>query len=135
MNNPKEIRWKQRFTNYEKSFLLLERTLKIPKPSEAEKGGLIQFYETTFELGWKVMKDYLESQGHTVSSPRDVIKTAFQAEVISDGEKWMQALEDRNLTTHVYDEEVANRIIDQIRNIYFILLQHLYIFFKDESQQ
>jgi len=135
MNHPKEIRWKQRFTNFEKSFQLLERTLKIPKPSEAEKGGIIQFYETTIELGWKIMKDYLESQGYKPVSPRDVIKTALQAELITDGEKWMQALEDRNLTAHVYDEEMANQIVKQIRNSYFIMLQHLYVFFKNESQK
>ena len=64
MNHPKEIRWKQRFTYFEKSFQLLERTLKIPKPSEAEKGGIIQFYKTTLELSLNLMKDYLESIGY-----------------------------------------------------------------------
>ncbi len=56
MNN-KEIRWKQRFINFEKAFMLLERTLKIKTPSEAEKGGIIQFYEVAFEISWKLIKD------------------------------------------------------------------------------
>ena len=59
MENKKEIRWKQRFVNFEKTFLLLERTVKIGELSEAERGGLIQFYEVSFELSWKTMKDYL----------------------------------------------------------------------------
>ncbi len=57
MNKSKDIRWKQRFQNFEKSFLLLKRTLEIKKPSEAERGGLIQFYEMTFELVWKLLRD------------------------------------------------------------------------------
>ena len=50
----KDIRWKQRFQNYEKAFLLIKRTLEIQNPSEAEKGGIIQFYEMAFELAWKL---------------------------------------------------------------------------------
>jgi len=50
MNQDKQIRWKQRFESFEKSFHLLERTMSIAEPSEAERGGLIQFYEMAFEL-------------------------------------------------------------------------------------
>jgi len=71
-----DIRWQQRFHNYEKAFLLLERALTIAAPSEVERGGIIQFYEMAFELAWKVMKDYLEQLGFTVNSPRDAIKQA-----------------------------------------------------------
>lgn len=46
----KEIRWKQRFENFDKSFQVLERTIAIENPSEAERGGLIQFFEVSFEL-------------------------------------------------------------------------------------
>ena len=49
----KSTRWQQRFENFEKAYKLLERTLQIKNPSEAEKGGLIQFYEVAFELAWK----------------------------------------------------------------------------------
>ena len=56
MNDLKEIRWKQRYNNFEKSFNLLDRSLKIQNPTEAERGGIIQFYETTFELSWKLMR-------------------------------------------------------------------------------
>ncbi len=125
MNN-KEIRWKQRFVNFEKAFKLLERTLGIESPSEAEKGGIIQFYEVCFELSWKTVKDYLESEGYLVKSPKQAIKTAFQTELINKGELWLEALADRNLTSHTYDEATTNAIIKKIRNNYFGLIEDLY---------
>ena len=85
MKNLKEIRWKQRFVNFEKAYFLLARTVKIANPTEAEKGGLIQFYEMAFELAWKVQKDYLEYNGFTVKSPRATIKQAFQSDIITNG--------------------------------------------------
>ncbi len=126
----KELRWKQRFVNFEKAFHLLERTLDIENPSEAEKGGLIHFYETCFELAWKSMRDYLENEGYEVKSPRQTIKQAFQIELIADGELWLNALEDRNQTEHIYDELIIDQIISKIRNVNFKLLNTLFLFFK-----
>ena len=134
MNDKKVIRWKQRFINFEKSFKLLERTLSIPTPSEAEKGGIIQFYEVCFELSWKTVKDYLESEGFLVKSPKQVIKQAFQIEIIEDGELWLSALDDRNLTTHIYDEATIDNIIAKIREDYFRLLANLYSFFQEKNE-
>lgn len=121
-----DIRWQQRFHNYEKAFLLLERALTIAAPSEVERGGIIQFYEMAFELAWKVMKDYLEQLGFTVNSPRDAIKQAFQANILDDGQLWMDALSDRNLTTHTYDENKAIEVVAKIRADYFPALRQLY---------
>lgn len=123
-------RWKQRFQNYENSFKLLERTNNIKNPSEAEQGGLIQFYEVSFELAWKTLKDYLESEGFIVKSPRQTIKQAFQMEIIEDGEKWLEALDDRNLTTHIYNSEIAERVVKRIKNDYYPLLKKLYNYLK-----
>jgi nucleotidyltransferase substrate binding protein (TIGR01987 family) len=131
----KDIRWKQRFQNYEKAFLLIKRTLEIQNPSEAEKGGIIQFYEMAFELAWKLMKDYLEEVGYTVNSPREAIKQAFQAGIIKDGQKWIEALEDRNLTTHTYDESIAEKVVSAIRTLYFPILMQLYSFMKKELKK
>ncbi len=95
-----DIRWIQRFQNFEKTFLLLQETLQIKNPSVAERAGLIQFFEMTFELAWKLLKDYEEEEGFTVKSPRDAIKQAFQANIITAGHTWIDALTDRNLITH-----------------------------------
>lgn len=130
---PQDIRWKQRFQNFERSYQLLEDTLRISRPSDAERAGLIQFFEMTFELGWKLMKDYLEDQGFSVNSPKEAIKQAFQSELIEDGHGWVDALNDRNLTTHTYQEETAVKVEQKIRNDYFTLLQALYEQFKDKQ--
>ena len=132
MNEGKDIRWKQRFQNYEKSFFLLKRALEIKNPSEAEMGGLIQFYEMTFELAWKMLKDYLSEQGFNINSPREAIKQAFQSEIIDNGQEWIDALEDRNLTTHTYDEEIAEKVVRSIKESYYPLLNDLYTRFIKE---
>lgn len=134
MENKKEIRWKQRFVNFEKAFNLLDRTVKIENLSEVEKGGLIQFYEVCFELAWKIMKDYLESEGYIVKTPKQTIRQAFQIELIDDGELWLMALEDRNLTSHTYDESTTDKIVNKILNEYFPAIEKLYQFFKKENE-
>lgn len=88
----KNIRWKQRFQNFKHAFEVLERAVKIPTPNEAEKGGIIQFYEVAFELAWKTLKDYLKSEGFIVKSPREALKKAFQLEIIIKGELWLEVM-------------------------------------------
>lgn len=121
-----DIRWQQRFHNYEKAFLLLERALTIATPTEVERGGIIQFYRMAFKLAWKFMKDYLEYQGYTVNSPRDAIKLAFQANILDDGQLWLDVLSDRNLTTHTYEEIRAIEVVAKIKSDYFPALQQLH---------
>jgi len=126
--NNKDIRWIQRLQNFTNSLEALNRAVDIEEPSETEKGGVIQFYEVTFELAWKTLKDYLESEGFLLKSPRETIKQAFQMEIIVNGEEWLEALDDRNLTTHIYDNEVANQVVNKIKNKYFGLLKKLHSF-------
>ena len=130
----KEIRWKQRFVNFEKAFRTLERTVAIENPSEAERGGLVQFFEVTFELSWKTLKDYLEADGFQVKSPREVLKQAFQSGIIQDGHVWMEALEDRNLTAHTYNEETALKIDRLIREHYFPAIVALHEILKSKAE-
>ena len=125
MEHNSDIRWKQRFENFEKAYRLLERTLEIPNPSEAERAGLIHFFEMAFELSWKLMRDYLQEQGFVINSPKQAIKQAFQSDLIRDGHTWIDALNDRNLTLHTYEESNAVDIEGRIRNDYFPLLRQL----------
>lgn len=118
-------RWQQRFQNFERAFLLLEEATHIKKPSVVESAGMIQFFEMTFELGWKVLKDYLEEGGYIVKSPREAIKLAFQQSIVLNGEQWLQALGDRNLTVHIYNETQAEQIEKHIRCDYYPLLKAL----------
>ncbi len=126
-----DIRWKQRYDNFNKSFLLLKQSLDISNPDITQRAGIIQFFEVTFELGWKTLKDFLLENGfNNINSPRDTIKTAFNAEYIKEGHIWLEALKDRNLSTHTYEEEFASQIEKNIRENYFNLLTDLKEFFE-----
>ena len=130
--NPQDIRWQQRFSNFEKAILLLDKTVQMEVITDIERAGMIQFFEVAFELAWKTLKDYLEAQGFQLTSPRDTIKTALQAGLINDGYGWMDALEDRNLTTHTYDEVTSLKVESLIRTKYFPLLDELYQTLKNK---
>ena len=126
MSEFKDIRWRQRFTNFEKSYKSLSKYIDIPIETELERAGIIQLFEISFELAWKLMKDYLEFQQLIVKSPREAIKQAYQIELIDDGHIWIDALTDRNLTVHTYDEELAKKMVEDISTIYYPQLKKLY---------
>lgn len=132
-----DIRWKQRFQQYSNAFTLLQNAISIQHPSVVERAGIIQFFEMAFELAWKLLKDYQVAEGYQINSPRSAIKQAFQSELIEQGHAWIQALEDRSLTTHTYNESTAQLVEDKIRHDYFPLLEQLHASFservKDES--
>lgn len=131
-----DIRWQQRFQNFEKSFSYLEQAIDIEDPEIVQRAGLIQFFEMTFELAWKTLKDYLESQGFLdVNSPRTVLKKAFEIGLIGDGHQWLQCLQDRNLTSHTYNEEIASEIETTIRQTYYPLLHQLHRTFKEMANE
>ncbi|SFE82088.1 nucleotidyltransferase substrate binding protein [Thermophagus xiamenensis] len=122
-----DIRWKQRYNNYKKALEQLSRFLKHTTLNEMEEQGLIQAFEYTFELAWKTLQDVLEEESgyEGIKGPRPVIKQAFKDGLISDGEKWMEMLKDRNRSSHTYDEDTAQEIIDAIRQVYYSLFCQL----------
>ena len=121
-----DIRWKQRFRNFNKSLELLESALNIEQPDVVQKAGIVQFFKMCCELSWKVMKDYLEDQGFTeIGTPRNAIKKSFEIGLVEDGHAWMDLLVDRNLSVHTYDEEKANSLDLLIHTKYIQLFQKL----------
>ncbi|MEN0648171.1 nucleotidyltransferase substrate binding protein [Caldifermentibacillus hisashii] len=112
--------------NFKKSYQLLEKYSSLELTSEIEKAGLIQFFEITFDLALKVLKDYLEAQGYIVKSPRETIKQAYQMEIIDEGHAWIEALSSRNQTTHTYDEQFTEKFVQDIQQVYFPLFKSLY---------
>ena len=133
-----DIRWKQRFQNYEKAFKRLSRAIEVVKSAPDDdllQSGLVQTYEYTFELAWKTLKDYLTLEGFEVRSPRETIRQGFQSGYIMNGEDWLQALADRNLTTYIYDDEIIARVLSGIFERYFFLLQDFYISFKEKAYE
>ncbi len=124
----KDIRWVQRFSNYRKALLQLGKAVAIVSAQKSRgdadklmEEGLIQRYEYTHELAWKVMKDYAEYQGLTdIVGSRDAVRQTLQAGLISD-ERWMDSIRDRNLTSHNYDDDTAVAIVANIINVYYPL--------------
>ena len=113
-----DIRWLQRFANYTKALQSLADAVALAgeRPlSKLEQQGLIQAFEFTHELGWNVLKDYLEQQGiFGLIGSRDASRSAFQNGLITDGEAWMDMIEKRNLSSHTYNLAVANTLSEAI---------------------
>lgn len=125
-----DIRWVQRYSNFRKALAKMSEAIDIVAEKynwqdsidELLKEGLIQRFEYTHELAWKVMKDYEEYQGYNnIRGSRDAIRLALQIGIIEDKE-WLETIEDRNLTSHNYDEEVAEDVFISIVNDYYPLL-------------
>lgn len=131
MDKLKTIRWQQRFQNLVKAFSQLKRGLAIEAPSDIEQQGVIQSFEFTFELSWKTLKDYLESQGVICQFPREVIKLAFQHQIISEGELWLDMLGKRNLLAHTYDEDIAMEAYRLIKQSFAPQIENLVQWFQE----
>ena len=127
-----DIRWKQRFQNFDKAFSMLSEFMAKGDLNKFEEQGLVQCFEYTFELSWKTMKDYLELSGFSVKSPRETIQTAFQNGMIADGHTWIDALDKRNIMAHTYNDTTAREAVDLIRTKYFLLLKHLHDLLEKE---
>ena len=121
-----DVRWKQRFSNFEKAMGLLGSGLAQPRLSKLEKEGVIQRFEYTFELAWKTLQDHLRHGGIESGLPRDVIKQAFAGGLIKDGQTWIEMLESRNLMSHTYDEASFEKAFERIREQYFTALKQVF---------
>lgn len=117
-----DIRWKQRHANYLKALKTLKAAVALARErplSELEQQGLIQSYEYTHELAWKLLKDYLEAQGFSgLVGSKNATREAFKNGLITEGEIWMEMIDDRNLTSHTYDKDTADSIVANILNKY-----------------
>lgn len=123
----KEKRWQQRFENFEKAYRQLDSAIQsFDSLNVLEKEGLIQRFEYTSELAWKMLKDYLESEGVTATFPREVIKSSFHYGLIEDGEIWMDMLEKRNLLTHTYNEKRFEFAVKRIKDSYYAAIAQVY---------
>lgn len=120
-----DIRWQQRLANYQRALARLQSAVDLShtRPlSELEQQGLIQAFEFTHELAWKVMKDYLRSLGmNDLIASRDSTRAAFSAELITDGEVWMDMIKSRNLSSHTYNLDIANAVVKDVVERYIVL--------------
>jgi nucleotidyltransferase substrate binding protein (TIGR01987 family) len=130
-----DIRWKQRFSNFQKAMKLLGEALALEDPSDLEIEGMIQRFEYTFELAWKTLKDYLEEKGYAdLVGSRDSIRLAFANGIIDEGETWMEMISDRNLSSHLYEQQIAQRIATDIRERYHPCFIRLLNYLEHKAQ-
>ena len=126
-----DIRWKQRFANFNRAFLLLRDAVDNDRStlSQLEKEGIIKRFEYTFELAWKVLKDKMEDDGLFLDqiSPKAVVRQAFAAKYINDPDTWLKMIGDRNLMSHTYDFVKFEAVIQSIADDYLPMLQEWYL--------
>ena len=100
-------------------------------PLSSVRDGVIQRFEFCAELAWKTMREYLLDQGYTeINSPKAVIRQAFAYGMIEDADGWVRLMNDRNLTSHVYDEKTAEEIFRRIETVYLALFDAALISMK-----
>ena len=116
---------KNKFNNFSLAMDRLTEVVLESKKAPSNtfvQDSLIQRFEFTFELSWKTMQEYLSYSGKSVALPRDIITTSNGVGLISNGEKWLAAMLDRNKTSHIYDQEIANQVCHKIQETYYDLL-------------
>ena len=129
-NENQDTRWKQRFSNFSRALSLLREAMEedLFSLKQLEKEGIIQRFEYTFELAWKVLKDKMEFDGIVLDqiSPKAVVRQAFAAKYINDPDTWLKMIGDRNLMSHTYDFMKFEAVIQSIADAYLPMLDEWY---------
>lgn len=128
-----DIRWKQRFDNFTRALHQLRLAVELSQQrplSDLEKQGVIQAFGVVHELAWNVLKDFLEFEGiQGIVGSRETVREAFKRALLDDGELWMDMIEKRNLSSHAYNQALADElvriIIDGYYPAFLALQQHM----------
>ncbi|MCG8541463.1 MAG: nucleotidyltransferase substrate binding protein [Clostridia bacterium] len=120
-------RVRQKYENSLKALAKLKELQdKKTLDSDIFRDALIQRFEFTFELIWKLLKAYLEEEGiQNINSPKSVLKAAYANHLINEESIWIDMLKDRNLTSHIYTEKTAIEISRKIIDDYIPLFKRL----------
>lgn len=100
-----------RLETLERALATLEEALAQPF-SVIVRDATIQRFEYTFELAWKLFRKVARIEGLEVNSPRQAIRAAYDAGLLEDIDLWFELLEDRNRTSHTYDESTATQVFE-----------------------
>lgn len=124
-----DIRWKQRFNNYLKALQTLTEAVALAEQrdlSNLEEQGMIHRFESTHELAWNVLKDYLEEQGIAgIIGSKNATREAFKNGLIEDGEAWMDMIKARNLGSHTYNLKTAEAIVEDVVTRFYPAFQQM----------
>ncbi|MFZ4098770.1 MAG: HI0074 family nucleotidyltransferase substrate-binding subunit [Chlamydiia bacterium] len=133
-------RWLCRFDNFQRAFILLRACVEDMGEREftqLEKEGVIRRFGYTWELSWKVLKDYLEHKGIVLDTvtPAAVLREALAAKIIDRGDVWMRALDARSGISDTCDLKTFERIILEIRHYYLAILGELYLYLLQKQTE
>ena len=109
----------ENFNNAYRMYDLAHSAYTNDKKNDINRLAIVQAFEVVFELGWKVIKDYLAIQGIEKYTPRDVIKSAFSANILPNAQIWIDMSNDRNSSSHEYNQDKVNIILDKISTEYY----------------
>jgi nucleotidyltransferase substrate binding protein (TIGR01987 family) len=119
----KEIRWQQRFSNFNSALAQLAQAIVLSHQRELsnlEQQGTIQAFEYTYEIAWNLLKDFYEYQGtQGIQGSRDAVREAFNKGLITEGEVWFDMIKKRSLTVHTYNQELSQEIFASIVTSYY----------------
>ena len=119
-------RWIERLATFQKAMLKLSDVVSLYHQhplNEYERDSLIKRFEFTYEMAWKLMMSYEKENGVTsVLGSKDVVRHAYHLTLIENGEAWMDMIDTRNQTSHLYDEQMAADVTDEIIHNYYPLL-------------
>lgn len=121
-------RFKQRFAFFQRAFLNLNEVKEQENRifSNLEKEGIVQRFEVLIEPSWKVLKDFLENEGFDVKSPKESVRKAFEYGLLKDCEKWLEALDMRNITSHTYTQSAFDENVRYILDTFYPIARDLY---------
>ncbi|MGE4214308.1 MAG: nucleotidyltransferase substrate binding protein [Anaerotignaceae bacterium] len=126
----------KKIDNFLKAVIRLNEAIAVYNANQNNtviRDGVIQRFEFTFELSWKAIKEYLIDQGmkKELQFPKQVLKTAYESYVISDEKIWLEMVDARNATSHIYDDNAAGKIAENICSCFIIQLVALSEYFKE----
>ncbi len=118
----------QKYYNFEKNLSVLEKANQQDITNEFIVSGIIDKFMIQFELSWKVLKELLKYEGNieaSSGSPRQILKAAFKNYDFIHEEIWLDMLNDRNQTAHIYDGNAAERLAQKVLSEYIPEFQSL----------
>jgi nucleotidyltransferase substrate binding protein (TIGR01987 family) len=125
----KQPRWIERLSIFKNAIVRMAEVIAITKQrplNQFERDSLIKRFEFTYEMAWKLMMSYEKDNGVIgLAGSKDVVRQAFSLSLIDNGDAWMEMIDDRNRTTHIYDDEMAADVIDEIIHTYHPLFVEL----------
>ena len=117
-----------KYMNLKKAYIKLKEVSDLyDGNNDIIRDSLIQRFEFTYELTHKTLKEFMKYLGVTLenSFPRTIFKKAYVNNLISDDKVWINLLEDRNSTSHIYNENMSKEIADRIQNQYVYAISEL----------